>query len=225
VLDGPSHNALGHQVANLLYLAGPRPRAFADPVAVCAELYHAREITGEDTSSLRIRTAEGAEAVFVASHCTEGAHTGPWIEMDCDGGRVRWAAGGKTRIEYADGAAESLDADGVECREAALANFTEAVRAGEPGRLMCDLAMGRRFTLAVNGVWESSAGSRAIDPRYTRRAGAGPEARTVIEGVNEAITRCAAEGKLFSEVGCPWARPAEPFDLTGYSSFPRRVEG
>ncbi|KKM23861.1 hypothetical protein LCGC14_1610860 [marine sediment metagenome] len=76
VLDGPSNNALSHQIANMLYLASPRERTFALPVTVRAELYHARDIESEDTSAIEITTAEGAVAHYLVSHCTAGEQTG-----------------------------------------------------------------------------------------------------------------------------------------------------
>jgi predicted dehydrogenase len=223
VLDGPSNNALSHEIANLLCLASPRPRAFAIPKTVRAELYHARDISGEDTSSIHIRTVEGPELWFTVSHCTAGEHTGPWIEMDCSEAVAHWDRTGAVTIEHADGRTESLPADDG-ARTRALANFTEAVRAGDASLLKCDLTMGRNFTLALNGAWESSGGSHPIDPKYVRREGKGGDGRTVVEGLREAIDRCAAEAELFSDAGCPWAVRTEPFDLTGYRGFPQRLQ-
>ena len=222
VLDGPTHNALAHQVANMLYLAGPAGRTFATPRRVRAELYHARAIDSEDTSAVEIVTDTGATAYFIASHATAGGHTGPWIEIDCTGGHAAWNIKGRTTITYVDGRSESLEADSVNPALAALAGFGRAVRAGDPGLLACDLAMGRNFTLAINGAFESAGRTRAIPPEYCRRAGQGGRARTIVEGLNQAIAHCAAEGKLFSDVGCPWAEPTEPFDLTDYGGFPQR---
>jgi len=222
VLDGPSNNALSHEIANMLYWASARPRQFATPQAVRAELYHARDIDSEDTSAIEIVTDWGATALFVVSHCTAGRQVGPWIEAECEEGRVWWQFDGRTEITYADGRRETHARDAVPPPLAALANFTEAVRAGDAGLLKCDLTMGRNFTLALNGAFESAGGTRGIPARYLRRSEERPGPRTVIEGVNEAIVRCAKEDKLFSEIGCPWAVKTEPFDLTGYDRFPQR---
>jgi len=224
VLDGPSNNALSHQIANMLYWACPQPRTFATPVRVRAELYHAREIDSEDTAAIEIATAEGPTAWFAVSHCTEGEQKGPWIEIDCSDGKVSWHVSGETTVTRPDGRAETLPAGGRGSPEA-LANFTDAVRAGDPGRVMCTMAMGRNFTLALNGAFESATVTRRIDPRYVARRGEGPAATLAIKGIDEAITRCAAEGKLFSDIGCPWAVGTDPFDLNGYDHFPRQFRG
>ncbi len=222
VLDGPANNALSHQIANMLYLASGAPRTFATPATVRAEMYHARDIDGEDTCSIQIATADAAEAWFIASHCVAGEHVGPWIEIEGAAGRATWNYRGQTKIEYADGRTETPGEHAPRAAPAPLANFSEAVRAGDPSLLKCDLTMGRNFTLAVNGAWESSLGSRAIDPRFIRRAGDGPEAVTVIEAIDELVPRCAAEWKHFSEIGAEWGAATEPFDMTGYSEFPAR---
>ena len=97
VLDGPTNNALSHQIANMLYWACPDQRGFAVPRAVRAEMYHARDIDSEDTSALEIRTVEGPVLYFIVSHCTAGPQAGPWIEMECTGGEVFWEIGGQAR--------------------------------------------------------------------------------------------------------------------------------
>jgi predicted dehydrogenase len=221
VLDGPSNNALGHEIANMLYLASPRPGEFARPRAVRAELYHARDVSSEDTSAIEILTAEGPTAYFLTSHATGGAHTGPWIEVECTRARVQWQFDGKTTITYDDGRTES-SGDAVRPAVAALANFTQAVRAGDASLLKCDLKMGRNFTLAINGAFESSGRVHLVPSRWVGRTGSGGDARLVIEGIDEAIARCGREGRLFSDIGVPWAVRTEPFDLAGYGNFPQR---
>ncbi len=224
VLDGPTNNALSHQIANMLYWACPDQRGFAVPRAVRAEMYHARDIDSEDTSAIEIRTAEGPVLYFIVSHCTAGPQAGPWLEMECTGGEVFWEIGGQARVVYADGREESLPAGRASSHAAVLADFVEAVRSGEAGRLKCDLAMGRNFTLAVDGAFESSGRTHAIPARFVSRLGDGPEAVTVVGGINELIARCGREGKLFSDVGCEWAVATEPFELAGYDAFPQRFQ-
>ena len=252
VLDGPTNNALAHQTANMLYLASPTPRAFAAPLAVRAELYHAREIDSEDTSAVEVRLQSGDTiqaspssqlrlgeqlaktpavgdsvscppiAYFIASHCAAGPHAGPWIAIDGEKGSVEWENSGRTMIRYADGRSESLERDSVDPSVASLANFTEAVRAGDRSLLNCTLEMGRHFTAALNGAFESAGVTRAIPARLVRREGEGPEARTIVDGLTELVTRCGKEGMLFSDAGAEWAQRTEPFDTVGYRRFPQR---
>ena len=82
--------------------------------------------------------------------------------------------------------------------------------------------MARNFTLAINGAFESSTAVRAIPAEYVRREGEGGQGRTIVTGLCEAIARCAAEWKVFSDLGVPWATATEPFALKGYRTFPRK---
>jgi predicted dehydrogenase len=219
ILDGPVNNALAHQTANLLYLASSRPREFAVPKSVRAEFYHARPIESEDTASIEIATAEGPLAYFVASHATAGIFEGPFIEMDCQLGQVHWQFDGHSHIRYADGKIETA-ADLCTPPKAALANFVEAARARDQGLIKCTVEMGRNFTLAVNGAFESARQTRPIPPELISQDGQAGQRRLVVEGLDQAIVRCGQEGKLFSDAGASWAVPTESFDLSGYEKFP-----
>ena len=224
VLDGPSNNALAHYISNMLYLASPVPRQFARPASVRAELYHGRDFESEDTCAMEIRTAEGPTAYFATSHCAETAG-GYVITLECQKGSAVWQVGKGATITYADGRSET-GADALPPNESALTHFVEALRAGDAGRLGCDLNMGRNFTLALNGAFESSGQAHPIPAKYLRRKPVDDgDAYTIIEGVDQAIIRCGEEGKLFSDQGVPWAVKTEPFDLTGYKHFPQRFRG
>jgi len=222
VLDGPTNNALAHEIANMLYLATPAERTFATPRTVRAELYHARDIPSEDTSAVEIVTADGVAVYFIASHCTAGAQTGPWIEMECSRAAVHWRFDGRTAIAYDDGREETLDRDGEDSAAAALANFTRAVRDDDAAALDCDLTMGRNFTLALNGAFESAGVTRAIPAEFISQTDEPPGPHPVVAGINDLIVRCGREGRLFSDVGCEWATPTEPFDLSDYPGFPQQ---
>ncbi|HRT97404.1 MAG TPA: hypothetical protein P5532_23555, partial [Planctomycetota bacterium] len=92
--------------------------------------------------------------------------------------------------------------------------------------LRCDLAETRKFVLALDGAHESSGRIHRIAADHVRRVGEGGEMRTVVEGLDAALRCAAAARALFSELGTlPWAVATEPFDLTGYSSYPRRIKG
>lgn len=221
ILDGPTNNALAHQTANLLYLACPRPREFSRPTAVRAELYHAHPVESDDTASHYIQTADGPEAWFITSHCTEAICEGPFIEMDCEKAQVRWKFEGPADIAYSDGRREHAD-DPCRPAKAPLESFVQAVRARDPSQVMCNLEMGRNYSLAVNGFFESAGQVRSIPADLVRIEGHGPKSRYIVAGLDDAIIRCGREGKLFSEIGVPWAVPTKPFELDGYSHFPQR---
>jgi len=224
VLDGPAMNALAHQVTNMLFLASPEPGRLATPTSVRAELYAAGPIESHDTAAIEICTAEGPTAYFLASHCTEGSF-GPVIELEAEGDRVAWSMRDGATIRYADGSRETCEAPGDAAREAMVANFVEAVRAGDGSRLRCPLAQTRRFVLALDGAHESSGRIHRVDRACCHRLDAGTaEARTVVDGLDERIRSAAERRCLLSDLpdAPSWAAASQPFDLGGYGAFPQR---
>jgi len=223
VLDGPATNALAHQVANLLLLASPGAGRLAEPAAVRAELYAAGGFDSHNVAAMQVRTAGGATATFLCAHCTEG-HFGPTIRLAGDRGRAEWTMGAGARIEYDDGTAEACPFDPAQ-QDKMVANFCEAVRAGDGSRLRCDLRAARNVTLALNGAHESSGRAFPIGPEHARavRDAEGQE-HVVVAGLDEALRAAAERSCLLSDLPAPppWARRTEPYELAGYRSFPQR---
>jgi len=222
VLDGPATNALAHQITNMLFLASPEPSRLAAPVSVRAELYAAGPVESHDTCAIEIQTAEGPTCLFLASHRSE-ANFGPVIEIEAERGHAVWSMRDGASVRYNDGQGESCPADNGVAKM--VANLVEAVRANDRSLLRCDLAETRKFVLALDGAHESSGRIHRVPAEHARRVGEGGEARTVVEGMDAALRYGAAARALLSEIGTvPWAVATEPFDLTSYSSFPRRFE-
>lgn len=223
-LDGPAMNALAHQITHMLLLASPEAGRLATPTSVRAELYAAGFATSHDTAAIEIRTAEGPTAWFLASHCTETS-SGPIIEMDCEGGRVVWHMWQGGTITYADGTTEPVEGDAGSGRPRMIANFVDAVRAGDGSLLRCPLAETRKFILALDGAHESSRRIHRIDEAHSHRVGDGTEkARVVVDGLDDLLVRCAERRCLFSDLEAPplWAAATQPFALDGYATFPSR---
>ena len=66
--------------------------------------------------------------------------------------------------------------------------------------------------------------SRASRPQCNLEDVGTDDERVVVDGLDELLTAGAEAGMLFSDLAeaPPWAAAAEPFDLAGYESFPRR---
>jgi hypothetical protein len=86
--------------------------------------------------------------------------------------------------------------------------------------------MTRPHTLAVNGAFESaqSAGGPLGIPRealhvYEEAQADRMETFTEIRDIVSMIERAAAERKLFSDLGVPWAKSTDAFALEDYTSF------
>lgn len=223
VLDGPSNNALSHQITNMLYLASPQRRTLATPSSVRAEMYRARDIEAEDIAAIEIRTAEGPRCYFLATLAADD-HQDPEITIIGDKASAYLHYQGRVAIRYADGRVEEPTLDHSKQYSERFENFIAAAEAGDKDMLICSLEMCRPFTVALNGAYESSRRVRPIDPGYVRTEGDGPTTKTTVEGLDAAIATCASQGVLLSDLGLPWATPTEPFDTAGYNKFPVRFE-
>ena len=222
VLDGPAMNALAHQVTNMLFLASPEAGRLATPASVRAELYVANAIESHDTAAIEIHTAEGPTAWFLASHCSDESF-GPITEIEAEGGHVVWPMWKPAVATYADGTQESSVGDKEMGRDRMIANFVEAVREGDGSLLRCPLSETRQFVLALDGAHESSRHIQRIAAPHARRVDEPtPEARTIVDGMDEWLVRCAERRCLFSRLpdAPPWAVATEAFDMAGYTRFP-----
>jgi len=220
VLDGPAMNALAHQVANMLFLASPEPCRLAAPAAVRAELYAAGPVPSHDTAAIEIRTAQGATAWFVASHCSRETF-GPTIDIIADGGSASWTMRQGGTIRYADGTEETVG--GHDGSKAMVADFVHAIQTGDASGLTGRLADTRPFLLALDGAHESSRCIHRIGPPHTQRVDGPDDPRTVVDGLDDLIARAALGKCLFSDLpdAPPWAVATDPFDLAGYRTFPQ----
>ena len=223
VLDGPTNNALAHEIANMLYLASPERRKFARPLAVRGELYRGHDIESEDTAAIEIFTAEGPRCYFLATQCADDT-LDPEITVIASEGTAYRHHGGRVCIRYNDGRLEQPTMDDPRQFVERFENFCSAVAANDVDILRCHLEMVRPFTLAVNGAFESSRQVHAIPAEYLRISGTGATRKTVIDGIDAAIPEAASRGELFSDLGQPWAHPTATFDLTGYSQFPQQFQ-
>jgi predicted dehydrogenase len=210
VLDGTMNNPLSHLLNNCLFAAGLGDSAKAAPTSVQAELYHGHAIEAEDTSCVRIETACGVDVRFYATLCHSSNDT-PRLIAQGTAGKIVWDYGHRLRVVDAGGNEQMMEFPKEDLTRNMYLNLMEAIEAGESvdagqAKLFCPVNACRSFVLATNGAFESA---KAIHPLPAEHWGR----------LSEAIARAAAEGKLFSELGEPWAVPSAPFALDGYRRF------
>lgn len=224
VLDGPASNALGHQVTNLLLLASAQPSRLAGLRAVRAELYAASPITGHDTAAIEMVTTEGQTAHMLVTHCGL-REFGPVIEIEASRGKAVYQAKTGASITYDDGSSESCPASADSGRGAMIANFVEAIRAGNGSALRCPLSQARTMTLALNGAHESSRRIHRIPADRCRQVDEGRTGpRTVVDGLDELLASAAKQRCLLSDLpdAPPWTVATDAFPLEGYERFPQQ---
>ena len=104
ILDSVANNATAHYLHNILYVLGETVDSSADPISVQAELHRANEIENYDTCRIDLTFADGAKALFIASHATDKTRN-PVFEYRFTGGSVTYSEQGGQDIigTFADG--------------------------------------------------------------------------------------------------------------------------
>ena len=219
VLDGTINNPFAHQIQAALELASTDPDRPTEPVRVRAELYRCHDITGDDTSSVAIEAANGAMIYTHLTLCTEAPSQGP-IQTRVVGekGSIEGADSRSLTVKLNDGQTLPIEPDDVDPRLLMYRDTCRFILTGQPPP-RCPVAKTRPFVLAVDGAFESNSLPRAIDAKFLRTEPFRDSTACCLQGVDEAIAQGFQTGKLFSELGLPWAHPSEWFELGGYRSF------
>lgn len=219
ILDGDINNPLAHVVCNGLFFAGNEQSTLANPISVEAELYRANQIESEDTSALRIQTAEGVE---ILSWLTLASRTesDPITVIETEQATLKLINMQTVEIAWHDGRTEFRDSY-KENRIEMIEHLCRTLRSDEP--LIGELANLRPFTLTVNAAFES-AGSihsipeSALDLVTVRET----ETLVTINGMDSYLNEAFEKNALFSEIRVPWGRSSEIFETFDYTHFPVR---
>ena len=202
VFDGPATNALAHLIHNAMFLAGAGADEFDAPVEIVAELYRARPIESYDVACLRGKFRSGITFTAALTHATEEML--PFqMEVRGDEGWGRVSKDGtvfESSFPHPTEGAETFE----QLVEKTHRQFFGFAR-GERPRFSTLLPDTRGYVLATNGMLLSSGGIRSIDERYLRQYARGEEKGYDVEGLHDAVIASFQTGKMFSELGLPWA--------------------
>jgi predicted dehydrogenase len=221
ILDGDINNPLAHVVCNGLFFAGSQQATLANPLRVEAELYRANQIESEDTSAVRIQTAEGIEVLsWLTLACKD--ETDPITVIETEQASIKLINLEKVEITWHDGRVEFRDSY-KENRIEMIEHLCRSLRGDEP--LIGELANLRPFTLSVNAAFESVGSihtipASALDCVTVRET----ETQVAIAGMAAILKEAYEQNALFSEIGVEWARKSEVFEPAGYTQFPVRFK-
>jgi predicted dehydrogenase len=199
VVDGALTNPFAHAVATALALDGSGGQ---DPLDVRVELYRASPIEADDTACLRLTTARGT-TVAVAATLSAERHEEPYVVVHGTRGRIV--------LDYKSDRVRLVAGDRVETTTHPTTDLLENLVAHtlDPGvGLLVPLAATRAFMRVVEAV-RLAPDPREVPAGHRRTDTSGPHPRTVLPGVGAAVARAAEDLALFSELGLPWAVPAE----------------
>ncbi|MEZ0157788.1 Gfo/Idh/MocA family protein [Streptomyces griseorubens] len=197
VVDGALTNPLAHAVATALALAGST-RA-EDVAGIETELLRANDIESDDTSCVRVTTAQGGSVTVAATLCAERADE-PYVVVHGTSGRITfWYKQDRVLLQRADHGPEELSFG----RADLLENLVAHLRDGSP--LLVTPADTGAFMQVVEAIRAAPDPSPLPDDAWHRVPG---EDRRVVPGVDALVAAAAERLSLYSELGAPWARPA-----------------
>jgi predicted dehydrogenase len=225
-LDSPINNALAHYLTNIFHLCSSTHTDPCGITSVQAELYRAWDIENLDTACLRVETDTDTTALITMSHVAENQF-GPIMDLGCENGTAHWMTG-SCDVSYVNGEKETIEDGDSRMRTGPWVNMVNTLREDAP--IVSTLEMGRSQTLCINGAHEScpevhefpaDVVQTVVREERMRRADEVVEHKfLVVDGLEELLHQSADEGKLFSELGVPWAGKGEPYAMSGYSKFP-----
>ncbi|RLK52906.1 Gfo/Idh/MocA family protein [Microbacterium telephonicum] len=191
VADGVATNPLAHAIATALAIAGAA--APGDVVDVETDLRRVNDIETDDTSSLRIRLADGPDVVAALTTSGEARHE-PYVLVRGERGHLVYHYTLDVLQVFAAGAA--LPRTFHFARIGVLDDLVAHVADGTPLRV--PLTRTGAFTRVLEAIVSSPAPTRITGYTAVERAG---ERFRVVPGVADAVERAAWDGMLFREFG------------------------
>jgi predicted dehydrogenase len=195
VVDGVITNPLAHAVVTALAIVGCR--RLDDVESVDTDLYRANAIDADDTSVVRVRTADGL-TVTCALSLSAQVQREPLIYVEGKHGRATFAYT-EDRVHIDAGGDERTEVTG---RVDLVENLLAHRRDGTP--LLVPLVNTGAFMRVLAAVAAADEPVR-IDPRAITWEGEGPDRRASVADVDQWLERAAASGQTFAELRVPWA--------------------
>ncbi|MFJ4171996.1 DUF6807 family protein [Paenarthrobacter sp. NPDC089714] len=195
VVDGVATNPLAHAIATALRIANARE---AEQLAsVDTDLYRANEIESDDTSVIRLRTADGLTITCALTLCaTESVE--PYITLHGSEGTAVFHYT-EDRVTVTTGAGETTHTFG---RDDLTENLLQHLSNGTP--LLSPLDHSGAFMRVLEAIRTAEAPT-AIPASSIEWVGTGEQAHAVIPGIEEVLDRATTANATFSELGLPWA--------------------
>jgi predicted dehydrogenase len=197
VVDGALTNPFAHATATALALDGASGEKGVRELDL--ELFRANPIEADDTSCLRLVTGNGTTITVAVTLCAERAIE-PYVVVHGTRGRIHLEyRTGRVRLEHG-GRVTVTEHGSTDLLENLVAHLADP---GVP--LLVPLADTRPFMQVLEAV-RLAPEPTEIPSQHRRSDLTGPHPRQVVPGVDEAVTRSAAELATFSTLGLPWAR-------------------
>ncbi|AKZ55009.1 Oxidoreductase [Streptomyces ambofaciens ATCC 23877] len=198
VIDGALTNPLAHAVATALALGGST-RA-EDVTGIETELSHANDIEADDTSCVRVTTAQGHRVTVAATLCAERADE-PYVLVHGSRGRITfWYKQDRVLLQRGGHGPEEFEYGRTDLLENLVAHLTDGA-----GLLVPPDGTGA-FMKVVEAIRRAPDPEALPDSAWRRVPG---EDRRVVPGVDALVAAAADTLSLYSELGAPWAPRTE----------------
>ncbi|MBV7695126.1 Gfo/Idh/MocA family protein [Streptomyces sp. TRM70350] len=198
VIDGALTNPLAHAVATALTLSGAT-RA-EDVTAIETELWRANAIEADDTSCVRITTAQGRPVTVAATLCAERPDE-PYVLVHGSRGRITfWYKQDRVLLQRADHGPEEYEYGRTDLLENLVAHLTTGAE------LLVTPDETGAFMKVVEAIRQAPDPAPLPDTAWHRVP---DENRRVVPGVDGLVAAAADTLSLYSELGTPWAPPVE----------------
>ncbi|MEU6349456.1 Gfo/Idh/MocA family oxidoreductase [Streptomyces sp. NPDC047072] len=197
VIDGALTNPLAHAVATALALADAT-RA-EDVTGIETELLRANDIESDDTSCVRVTTANGRKVTVAATLCAEDPDE-PYVVAHGTRGRITyWYKQDRVLLQRAGHGPEEYEYGRTDLLENLVDHLTDGA----------DLLVVPDVTGAFMKVVEAIR--TAPDPAPLPQESwflLADEERRVVRGIDGLVAAAADTLSLYSELGAPWASPS-----------------
>jgi len=159
ILDSPASNAMAHHLHNMLFLLGPEIDRSEEPAVVTARTARVNDIETFDTVAAQVRTASGAELLFLASHTiAEDETVEPRFVLELEDGTVDFPGESAPMVaRHRDGSVVEYSSPNATPQVAKLWDCVAAT--ADPTDLPCGLETSRPHVACVEVIEESG-----IDP-------------------------------------------------------------
>ncbi|MGW3650633.1 Gfo/Idh/MocA family protein [Streptomyces sp. NPDC000878] len=202
VIDGALTNPLAHAVATGLALGGST-RA-EDVTGIETELLRANDIESDDTSCVRVSTANGVPVTVAATLCAE--HPGdPYVLVHGTSGRITfWYKQDRVLLQRSGHGPEEYEYGSTDLLENLVDHLTEGAE------LLVEPDVTGAFMRVVEAIRQAPDPAELPSDAWEFAPGAdGSVRRRVVTGIDGLVAAAADTLSLYSELGAPWAPPKE----------------
>lgn len=212
VYDSPVNNATAHYLHNMLFLAGLSLDRSAEPTSITAECYRGNPIENFDTACCRVETRDGPEILFYTTHCVL-ENVGPVFRFEFEHAQVQYTTGGEITATFYNGQQKRYgdpDLDNM----GKLRHCLQRCRNPNTCTSVCGPEAAIAHTHCVEGIQQVPINNLPEELLCKKHIGLNETLR-YMPTLGDELHRCFSQGKLLSEAGVSWSKPATRIALRG----------